>query len=142
MAKTVLCLTSEYIEIDYLKSVFTCRPLLKSYLQNICDASLNCQNVPSEQYLGYKIPLRRIESALLDNETDIVVVSKYYYDLQFLRLEEALMHVCPNLSFLLRNSFIEKQATDQLVQCTSGTANLLFVALYNNSRDVVTIPIK
>jgi len=141
MAKTVLCLTSEYIEIDYLKSVFTCRPLLKTYLQNICDASLNCQNVPSEQYMGYNIPVQRIERALADNETDIVVVSKYYYDLQFLRLEEALMHVSPKLSFLLRNSVIEKQATDQLVQSDFG-ANLLFVALYNNYRDVLTVPIK
>lgn len=141
MAKTVLCLTSEYIEIDYLKSVFTCRPLLKTYLKNICDASLNCQNVPSEQYMGYKIPVQRIERALADNETDIVVVSKYYYDLQFLRLEEALMHACPKLSFLLRNSVIEKQATDQLVRSDFG-ANLLFVALYNNYRDVLTVPIK
>ena len=141
MAKTVLCLTSEYIEIDYLKSVFTCRPLLKTYLQNICDASLNCQNVPSEHYMGYNIPLQRIECALADKATDIVVVSKYYYDLQFLRLEEALMHVSPKLSFLLRNSVIEKQATDQLVQSDFGT-NLLFVALYNNYRDVLTVPIK
>ena len=58
-----------------------------------------------------------------------------------LRLEEALMHVSPKLSFLLRNSVIEKQATDQLVQSDFGT-NLLFVALYNNYRDVLTVPIK
>lgn len=91
--------------------------------------------------MGYNIPVQRIERALADNETDIVVVSKYYYDLQFLRLEEALMHGCPKLSFLLRNSVIEKQATDQLVRSDFG-ANLLFVALYNNYRDVLTVPIK
>lgn len=141
MAKNVLCLTSEFIDIDYLKSVFTCRPMLKNYLQNICDSSLACHNVQNQEYMGYNIPLKKIEDGLYLDNTDIVVISKDLYNLKFLRLEEHLMNIYPKLSFFLRNASIEKQGSDQLLS-SKAQGNILFVSLYNNLKDSTTIKIK
>ena len=142
MQQNIMCLTSEFINIETLKNILQERPLLHKYLNVFCNASMNCKNVESEEYMGYKIPLQKIETTLLNYpKQSIVVLTKNNYNIDFLKLEESIMTRYPKTSFLLRNSTIEKDGNDTLL-VANDDLSILFVSLYNTSKNVVTIKIK
>jgi len=140
MENEITCFTSEFIDIDFLTSILNVKPFLSTYTDAFCEDSLQYKNVSCEEYMGFKIPLTKIESVLNETNNSIVVISKQPLNIPFFKLEEAIMHNFPRFSFLLRNSTIEYQGTDILLNSKYGC--ILFVSLYNTQNHVVTIPIK
>tara|TARA_B100000902_G_scaffold117328_1_gene118034 strand:+ start:1256 stop:1690 length:435 start_codon:yes stop_codon:yes gene_type:complete len=134
------CFTTEFIDIKILSSVLAMKPFLSNYTDAFSHASLQYKQVKSEEYMGFTIPLAKMEYALQQLQNNIVVIGKYPLNVSFFRLEEAIMHTYPKLSFLLRNSTIEYQGNDILLNSNYGT--ILFVALYNTPNHVVTIPVQ
>lgn len=134
------CFTTEFIDIKILSSVLAMKPFLSNYTDAFSHASLQYKQVESEEYMGFTIPLAKIEDALQHLQKNIVVIGKYPLNVSFFKLEEALMHKYPKVSFLLRNSTIEYQGNDILLNSKYGT--ILFVALYNTPNHIVTIPLQ
>lgn len=92
--------------------------------------------------MGYKIPLQKIETTLLNHpDQNIVVLSKDNYNLAFLKLEESIMTRYPKTSFFMRNSTIEQDGNDTLLVSKYGVS-ILFVSLYKPLNNVVTIKIE
>ena len=142
MQQNIICLTSEFISIQTLKNIIPTRPMLHKYLNIFCNASINCKNVNSETYMGYKIPLQKIESTLVNHPgQSIVVLSKDNYNVNFLRMEESIMTRYPKTSFFMRNSTIEQDGNDTLLVSQNGVS-ILFVSLYKTLNNVVTIKIE
>ena len=142
MQPNIVCLTSEFINIETLKNILPKRPLLHNYLNVFCNASMNCKTVKSEEYMGYKIPLQKIETTLLNYpDQNIVVLSKDNYNLAFLKLEESIMTRYPKTSFFMRNSTIEQDGNDTLLVSKYGVS-ILFVSLYKPLNNGVTIKIE
>ena len=142
MQQNIVCLTSEFISIETLKNIIPTRPMLHQYLDIFCNASMNCKNVDSEAYMGYKIPLQKIESTSVNHPgQSVVVLSKDNYNVNFLRMEESIMTRYPKTSFLLRNSTIEQDGNDTLLVSKDGLS-ILFVSLYKTLNNVVTIKIE
>ena len=134
------CFTTEFIDIKILSSVLAMKPFLSNYTDAFSRASLQLKQIKSEEYMGFSIPFAKIEHALQHLQKNIVVIGKYPLNVSFFKLEEALMHKYPKISFLLRNSTIEYQGNDILLDSKYGT--ILFVALYNTPNHVVTIPLQ
>ena len=141
MQQNVICLTSEFIDLENLNILLSVKPFLSQFTQDFHNASLTCKNVVPEMYMGFSIPLQKIETILrTTTNPNIVIISKYNVNIPFLKFEEALMTKYPKFSFLVRNTVVEYKGNDVLLNSKYGT--ILFVALYNAPNKVVTIKIK
>ena len=142
MELKVHCLLgASFADFHQLPAILASSTVLNTYQQGYTSSTqMEEDKIFYSDYHEHDVPFHQIESLLCSpNEINACLLTKKRFCIQFLKTDEVLMRRFPKTSFFLRNSVIDEDGNQTLLQ--SQKCRFLVISLYKNQKDTVTIPL-
>ncbi len=142
MEVKVHCLLgASFTDFHQLPAILASSNVLNTYQQGYTSSTqMEEDKMLYSDYYEHDVPFTQIER-LLSSPDEVIacLITKKRFCIKFLKLDEVLMRRFPKTSFFLRNSVIEQDGGQTLLQ--NKHCRFLVISLYKNQKNTVTIPL-